>query len=225
MIDSTLKNRLVGVAVLLVLAAVLLPVLFDGANEKALLADTRMPAPPEVPAAETLLAEPPSLVQQTEAEIAAEHALAEPEVQIPPVAVAPGAPPAVPAVTSAAPSTVTPAVPAPVPAAANKSAPVAAPVAVTPAPSAPAQVDPRLAKLADAWDVQLAAVSTPESAEQLRTKLVTAGYKARVIASGKLFRVVAGPELRREDALAMRDKLAGDARFSKLKAMLVRYVP
>lgn len=219
MIDSTLKNRLVGVAVLLVLAAVLLPVLFDGANEKALLADTRMPAPPEVPAAETLLAEPPSVVQQTEAEIAAEHALAEAEVQIPPVAIAPGTPPALPAVTS----TVTPAVSAPAPAASNSVA-VAVPAATTPVPGA-VTPDPRLAKLADAWDVQLAAVSTPESAEQLRTKLVAAGFKARVIASGKLFRVVAGPELRREDAQATRDKLAGDARFSKLKAMLVRYVP
>lgn len=210
MIDPALKNRLVGVAVLLVLAALLLPALFDGANETTLLADARMPVPPEVPAAETLLADAPAVLPQAEAEIDAAHAPAEPETQVAPVAVAPGT------------------LPAPVAPAAALPAPAKAPVVTPPAPVtqpvAAVPADPRLASLAEAWEVQLAAVSTAESAEQLRARLVLAGYKARVV-PGKLFRVRAGPELRREDAIALRAKLAADARFSKLKGDLVRYVP
>lgn len=222
MIDQTLKNRLVGVVVLLLLAVVLLPALFDGANEQALLADTRMPVPPEVPAAGELLAAPPSIVPETESAIAAAHALAEPE--IPPVAVAPGLPPEDTAADLAAvEGAVAPSVVGPVASAAAKPASSPVPAAATVPP--PAQPDQRLASLAEAWDVQVAAVSTLESAEQLRKKLVAAGYKARVLAAGKLFRVVVGPELRREDATIMRDKLAADARFGKVKGMLVRYVP
>lgn len=220
MIDPALKNRLVGVVVLLLLAVLLLPVLFDGANEQALLADTRMPQPPDVPSAGSLLGEPPSIVPETESAIDAAHAPAEPE--IPPVAVAPGAPPEYAVADTAgvaevgiAPATVK-AVPPPAPAA---TGPVPA------VPAVPAKPDPRLASLAEAWDVQVAAVSTLESAQQLRGKLAAAGYKSRVLAAGKLFRVVVGPELRREDATALRDKLAVDARFGKPKGMLVRYVP
>lgn len=195
MMDPTLKNRLVGVLVLLLLAAVLLPLLFDGANEQSLLAETRMPVPPDVPQAEALLADPPATLPAAETEIAAAHAPAEPE----PAVLAP------------------PAVPQPA---------VAAPVPVTTATQvAPAPVDARLAGLAEAWDVQVAAVSTAEAASQLRTRLAAAGYKARVQPAGVLFRILVGPELRKEDAASLRDKLAADGRIGKLNGRLVRYVP
>lgn len=202
--DQTLKNRLVGVGVLLVLAAIVLPLVFDGANQDALLADTRLPPPPAVPEAEALLTAPAPELPQAEAELAREHVPAEPEAPapLPPVAVAPGTAPA-------------PAVAAP---------PAAAPAA--PAPAATTAADPRLAGLAEAWDVQLAAVSAPEGAERLRGKLVAAGYKARVVKVGALYKVLAGPELRREDAEKLRAKLAADARVGKpADARLVRYIP
>jgi DedD protein len=225
MIDPTLKNRLVGAAVLLALAVILLPMLFNGANEQALLMDTRIPVAPQVPSADSLLADPPSTVTATEAEIARAHELADAQSQVPPVALAPGLPPDMPvpdisaAEAAVAPSAVRPLpTPTPTPAVAP-----AAPVAAVPPPAPVA--DTRLASLAEAWDVQVAAVSTLDSANQLRGKLVAAGYKARVLAAGKLFRVVVGPELRRDDAVALRDKLAADTRFSKTRGMLVRYVP
>jgi len=226
MIDPTLKNRLVGVVVLLLLAVVLLPMLLDGDNQAALLADTRLPVAPEVPSAESLLAEPPAVAPAIEGEIAAAHAPAEPEA-VPPVAVAPGTPPDYDAVVPppVAESTLTqtsvaakPAVAPPAPAATATAA------AASPAPT-PAPAEPRLASLAEAWDVQVAALSTLEAANQLKAKLTAAGYKARVLAAGKLFRVVVGPELRREDAVALREKLASDGRFGKPAGLLVRYVP
>lgn len=231
MIDPALKNRLVGVVVLLLIAVVLLPVLLDGDNQQALLADSRLPVAPDVPAAEGLLAEGPALAPGVEAEIAAAHAPAEPET-VPPVAVAPGAPPdydinvpAPVAESTVTQATVGPVAPAPPAVAARPPVvPEAAPTAVA-SPTAVATADARLASLAEAWDVQVAALSTLESANALKAKLVAAGYKSRVLAAGKMFRVVVGPELRKDDAAALRDKLLADGRFGKSAGILVRYVP
>lgn len=198
--DQTLKKRLTGIAVLLLLAMLLLPLIFDGANQKGLLEDTRLPPPPEVPAAEVLLASPPAELAEVEGAIAREHQPAEPEAPavIPPVAVA-----AVPA-----------AVPAPVPAAAPASTPTAG---VT--------TDPRLASLAEAWDVQVAALGSAEGTAALVKKLQSAGYKVRVTKAGNLHKVLVGPELRRAAAEKLQAALAADARVGKLQGRLVRYVP
>lgn len=203
--DQTLKNRLVGVGVLLVLAAIVLPLVFDGANQDALRADTRLPPPPAVPEAEALLTAPAPELPMAEAELARDHVPAEPEAPapLPPVAVAPGTAPA-----------------------AAPAAPPATPVAAAPTPAAAPVADPRLAGLAEAWDLQLAAVSAPDGAERLRNKLVAAGYKARVAKVGAFYKVLVGPELRREDAEKLRAKLAADARVGKpADARLVRYIP
>lgn len=204
--DQTLKKRLVGIAVLLLLAVIVLPLVLDGANKDALLADTRLPPPPVVADADGLLAAPPGELAIAEGEIAREHLPAEPE-PIPPVAVAPTAADAATAESMPPGAAVT--APAPVP-----------------APPVPAAVvEPRLAALAEAWDVQVAAVSAPEGAERLRAKLVAAGYKARVVRVKGMHKVVVGPELRRDAAEKLLDRLAADARVGKPKGMLVRYVP
>lgn len=199
--DQALKNRLVGVGVLMAIAVVVLPLLFDGANQQALLADTRMPPAPEMPEPAALLAEPPAQLPEAEEEITRDHMPAEPEPApvAAPVAVAPSVPVAA-----------TPVVPAAAP---------AAPVA--PAPAA----DARLAAMAEAWDVQVAAVSAADGAERLRGKLQQAGYKARVVQRDGRYKVVVGPVLRREDAEALRARLAGDAQVGKPAGLPVRYVP
>ena len=73
--------------------------------------------------------------------------------------------------------------------------------------------------------MQVAALSTAEAAEKLRVKLAQAGYKAQIAPLGRLFRVTVGPELRKEDALAIRDRIATDARFGKPEGRVARYVP
>ena len=88
--NQALKNRIVGVVVLMALAVIVLPLLFDGANQQALLADTRMPPSPQLPDVAATLAEQPAQLPEAEGDIAREHVAAEPEVPvIPPVAVAP----------------------------------------------------------------------------------------------------------------------------------------
>lgn len=199
--DQTLKNRLVGAAVLLAIAVVVLPLLFDGANQQALMSDLRMPPPPETPNAAALLDGGHSTLAEAKDEVLREHALIEPEAEpelepIPPVAVAPS------------PAEPVPASPAP---------------AATSQPAKPA--DERLSQLAEAWDVQVAAGSSAEGAERLRNRLVAAGYKVRVRRDAGIHRVVVGPVLRREDAVALRTALAADARVGKPAGLLVRYIP
>ncbi len=202
--NQALKNRIVGVVVLMALAVIVLPLIFDGANEQALLADTRMPPSPRVPDATALLAETPAQLPAAEGDIAREHQPAPPEAPvIPPVAVAPEA------ATSA-----------------SSSIPEAASAAASaPAIALPVAADPRLASLAQAWDVQVAAVAAPEGAERLRAKLVLAGYKARIQKVDELFKVLVGPELRREDAQSLQRRLGADLRVGKPQTVLVRYVP
>lgn len=200
--DQTLKSRLVGAMVLLGLAVIILPLLLDGANEQALLAETRMPPAPVVPEAAALLVEPAAQLPEVEAGIVRDHAPAEPEPAaprvIPPVAIAPAA-----VGGGRAPERVAPAAAAVLPPAA----------------------DPRLQALAEGWDVQVAAVLAISNAERLQAKLLAAGYPVRVLKVGKLHRVLVGPELRREDVERLRDRLAADVRVGKLKGVLVRYVP
>ncbi|MFZ5698398.1 MAG: SPOR domain-containing protein [Pseudomonadota bacterium] len=202
--NQALKNRIVGVVLLMALAVIVLPLIFDGANEQTLLADTRMPPAPQVPDAMTLLAETPAQLPEAEGEIAREHQAALPEVPvIPPVAVAPEA-------TRSASSDTPPAVPV------AGGAPAVEPFVAA---------DPRLTGLAQAWDVQVTAVAAPEGAERLRAKLVQAGYKARVHRVDGLFKVLVGPELRREDAQSLQRRLGADVRVGKPQTVLVRYVP
>lgn len=201
--DASFKNRLVGTIVILALAALVLPWLFDGANHEALLAESRLPPPPDVPAVETLLAVPPPETAAVTAEIDALHAAATPEVPaivIPPVVVTEPATP-------------------------DRGEPAAVGAAVPPS----AEEVARLAALAEAWDVQVAAFSSPEGAHRLREALLAAGYKARVrdgAGGGRLQRVLVGPVLRRADAEALKEKLANDKQLGLGRdALLVRYVP
>lgn len=209
--DQTLKNRLVGAGVLLALAVILLPLLLDGANREALMGEMRMPPPPEVPQAQQLLQGEPSGLPAMREEVAQAHAPAEPEVA--PTVESPSAAEAQPS-TESQPSTETQP-----PNDAPESGASAAPA------SPPAVADKRLGNLAEAWDVQVAAGSSPEGAARLLSRLEAAGYKARVRHEGGIHRVVVGPLLRREDAQALRTALAADARVGKPQGVLVRYIP
>lgn len=81
-------------------------------------------------------------------------------------------------------------------------------------------------KLTNAWTVQLAAFSSEENAKRLHKRLLDAGYKSYVekgvSTKGSLFRVFVGPEIREERAKLQRDALQ---KSFNLKGMVVRYAP
>lgn len=80
--------------------------------------------------------------------------------------------------------------------------------------------------LTKAWTVQLAAFSSEQNANRLHARLLEAGYKAYVEKGisnqGQLFRVFVGPEIREERAKLQRDALQ---KSFKLKGIVVRYAP
>lgn len=75
-----------------------------------------------------------------------------------------------------------------------------------------------------AWVVQLGSFSSRENAESLNTKLRNAGYRSFVEPLAKkndtVFRVRIGPELKREDAESIKDRLN---EAMELKGIVVEY--
>lgn len=75
-----------------------------------------------------------------------------------------------------------------------------------------------------AWVVQLGSFSSKENAESLNTKLKNAGYRSFVepltINDDTVFRVRVGPELKREDAETIKDRLN---QAMELKGIVVEY--
>jgi DedD protein len=104
--------------------------------------------------------------------------------------------------------------PAPVeaPSTAAKPAPIAQPAPAEPA-SSPASSTERIV-------VQVAALSTPAAADDLRARLILGGFSAYVdtvaVADGTLHRVRVGPFARRDEALRAVEKLKAAGHKAKL---------
>ena len=77
---------------------------------------------------------------------------------------------------------------------------------------------------AEAWQVQVASLGTEEKANQLVAKLRKKGYHASARASGQYWKVTVGPELAKDMADSMRQKLASDPGL-KLSGWVQPYRP
>ncbi|MFP5429424.1 MAG: SPOR domain-containing protein [Gammaproteobacteria bacterium] len=89
---------------------------------------------------------------------------------------------------------------------ARKKAELAAkPVAsATPAPVKPA------ASLPEAWVVQVASLSARDKADELVARLRAKGYRATLVHQSGMWKVLVGPELRKEVADSIKQRLAAD---------------
>ncbi|HEX6535779.1 MAG TPA: SPOR domain-containing protein [Gemmatimonadaceae bacterium] len=96
----------------------------------------------------------------------------------------------------------------------------AAPAASTPAPAA-AHTAAHAASSAPGYTVQVAAYSTRKYAEKLRATLAARGYDARVVDSGKIFRVRVGRYATRAEA----DAAAARMRASKMSVYVTEAEP
>lgn len=76
--------------------------------------------------------------------------------------------------------------------------------------------------LADAWILQVGAFSSQTNANGLRDKLNGAGYKAYTKSVGGLFKVYVGPEIRRHRL--EQQKTALEREF-KVKTLILKYIP
>ncbi|UCR85639.1 SPOR domain-containing protein [Pseudomonas chlororaphis] len=224
MLDNVYKQRMVGALVLVALAVIFLPMLFSREDEQRHV-NVEAPAVPQAPAVTqvqvepVVVPEPQALPQEpvsTDEEVAKQVA--------PSMPIAPGAPVAsapAPVPTPAAPPVAASKPVAPPPAPVPKPAP-AQPIAAAPTKPdvTPSRVD--VNGLSVSWSVQLASLSSRESAENLQKTLRSQGYNAYIRSADGKNRVFVGPLIERAEADRLRDLLS---RQQNLKGFVVRFQP
>ncbi|MFI8372765.1 SPOR domain-containing protein [Pseudomonas helleri] len=201
LLDKVYKQRMVGALVLVALAVIFLPMLFNREDEQRQI-QVDVPTAPQVPVMPQVQVEPVPVPEPQPI----------PEEPAPPEEVAP-----------------VPAAPAPAAVVSKPVAAVKTP-AVTPAQTvaqAPAKLD-TTQKRVDAnglpvsWSVQLVSLSNRASADNLQKTLRNQGYNAYVRSSGGMNRVFVGPLLERAEADRLRDLLG---KQQNLKGFVVRFQP
>lgn len=212
MLDNVYKQRMVGALVLVALAVIFLPMLFSREDEQRHVsveapAAPQAPVMPQVQVEPVVVPEPQALPQEpipSDDEVVQQSA------------------PSAPIVPSA------PATPVAPPTAAIKPAP--APVAPKPTPAqsvASTRLDTSQSRidangLSVSWSVQLASLSSRESAENLQKTLRSQGYNAYIRSADGKNRVFVGPLIERAEADRLRDLLG---RQQNLKGFVVRFQP
>lgn len=230
--DNMVKQRVIGAVVLVALAVIFVPMLFEQPEDDLGPVGSNLPAQPEPVVRDRIepltLPEPPVdpeqapvVLEQAPVDAAATaDAAAQDAAALAADAVDEAADPVTDQATQT-PAVTTPSTAAEQPAAAPEAAPVTAPAA--PAPATAAQSAAPVKPLSG-WVVQLASLSNKDNALALRARLQELGYTAFVeeakTSKGVLFRVRVGPELERSSAETMRDRLQEQV---KLKGMVTSY--
>ncbi|KGU85861.1 MULTISPECIES: SPOR domain-containing protein [Pseudomonas] len=215
LLDKAYKQRMVGALVLVALAVIFLPMLFSRQDEQRQVtvdapAAPQAPSVPPVQVEPVTVPEPQALPQEP---VPSDEELAEQPAT-------PSAPiPAAPAVSTK--PAVAPA-PAPVPA-----TPAVKPAPTQPITAAPTKPDTSQSRvdangLSVSWSVQLASLTSRESAESLQKSLRSQGYNAYIRSADGKNRVFVGPLIERAEADRLRDLLG---RQQNLKGFVVRFQP
>ncbi|HVL02410.1 MAG TPA: SPOR domain-containing protein [Dongiaceae bacterium] len=239
--EQNLKQRLVGALVLISLAVIFLPLVFDRQQQRI---DTEPYSIPEKPALTLKSVDIEPLEQTAQEDLAKVTAVAKEkqeqeeaavQMQVDAEATSPEAAnqtsPQTPAQTPAQPATQSTATAAksnpPVPKA-GPSPEVAAYIEQEKKVDQALQTAPQsqTVNLADAWIIQVGAFSSQPNAEGLRDKLKAGGYPAFVkpikVASGQMFKVYVGPEIRRHMVDQQKQQL--EQKY-QLKALILKYIP
>lgn len=213
--DSQLKQRLIGAAVLVSLAVLVVPVLLDGGyREPSRPRRDMAPMPPDQ-FEQVVPALPDEVQQEIDAGITAgTDELAATAAQ---AAARPGDAPALPAAIVSEPAVDAPPAAPPPPV-------VAKPPAAVPAPSAPVPAPAPLSASAEQWTVQLGSFASRDNAEGLLRRIAADGVKGFILPleeGGKTsFRVRAGPVAGRAAAERLRKQLEDS---QSIRGMLVRH--
>lgn len=192
------RQRIIGVVLLLILAAVLSPLVFRSPAQIRAALDMDIPSPPDYQA---VVIEP---VVSEDVERAAEERIKSDREAV---------------VAAAEQPESTPEMVAP-----EEKAPVLETLTTPPPPTITAKDDPVLA----GFVVQVGSFSQQDGAAGLVARLKDAGFRAYMETdsqNGKLLhRVMVGPEIRKQDAERTRQRLANDSRF-KLDGLVRIYAP
>jgi DedD protein len=207
LLDKAYKQRMVGALVLVALAVIFLPMLFSRQDEQRQVtvqapAAPQAPSMPQVQVEPVVVPEPQALPQEP---VPSDDEIAQQEAPL--AKLTPSAPVA---------KAVTP------PPVAKPATPPAQPI--TAAPGKPDTTQSRVDAngLSVSWSVQLASLSSRESAESLQKTLRSQGYNAYIRAADGKNRVFVGPLIERAEADRLRDLLS---RQQNLKGFVVRFQP
>jgi DedD protein len=204
LVDKGLLQRIVGALVLVALAVIFVPMLFNREDDGRQVA-VDAPEMPEAPAAPVIETQPVEVPEPDvepfpeEFEIIEEEPTVESEVPTAPISQVP------------------------VPSTEAESAPVEPEPTATQTPTAPAE-EQRLdtANLPVSWSVQLASLSSRDNADKLQKTLRSQGYNAYIRTADGMNRVFVGPLVERAEANRLRDQLQ---RQQKLDGFVVRFKP
>jgi len=204
-VDKGLLQRIVGALVLVALAVIFVPMLFnrEDAGRQVAVDAPEMPDAPAVPVIETQPVEVPEPEVEPFPE---EFEIIEEGPQ-----------------TAQSESPVAPIEPAPVltePEPASEPAPAQVDNASTRQTPEEKRLD--TANLPVSWSVQLASLSSRENAEKLQQTLRSQGYNAYIRTADGMNRVFVGPLVERAEANRLRDQLQ---RQQKLDGFVVRFKP
>ena len=202
LLDKGLLQRMVGALVLIAIAVIFVPMLFNRQDD---LRHVTVDAPsiPATPVVADIQMQP---------------------VEVPEAKSAPEGFEIIDEEGDATAATAEDPVPAPVePLAPADPAPATAPSAPT-APAEPQKPEPRLDNnnLPVSWSIQLASLSNRASAESLQQTLRSQGYNAYIRTADGMNRVFVGPLVERSEANRLRDVLQ---RQQKLDGFVVRFKP
>lgn len=205
MVDKGLLQRIVGALVLVALAVIFVPMLFnrEDAGRQVAVDAPEMPDAPAVPVIETQPVEVPEPEVEPfpeEFEIIEEGPqTAQPESPVAPIEPAP-------VLTEPEPA----------------SEPAPAQVDNASTRQTPEEKRLDTANLPVSWSVQLASLSSRENAEKLQQTLRSQGYNAYIRTADGMNRVFVGPLVERAEANRLRDQLQ---RQQKLDGFVVRFKP
>jgi DedD protein len=199
LVDRGLLQRIVGALVLVALAVIFVPMLFNREDAGRQLA-VDAPAMPKAPAAPVIETQPVEVPESEvepfpeEFEIIEEQAVTEPDAPAKPIDPAPAL---------VEPSPVEPAT-------------------VQTQPETPEEKRLDTANLPVSWSIQLASLSSRDNAEKLQKTLRSQGYNAYIRTADGMNRVFVGPLVERGEANRLRDQLQ---RQQKLDGFVVRFKP
>jgi DedD protein len=199
LVDRGLLQRIVGALVLVALAVIFVPMLFNREDASRQVA-VDAPAMPKTPAARVIETQPVEVPEPEvepfpeEFEIIEEQAVTEPDAPA--------------KLIDPAPALVEPK--------------PAEPATVQTQPEAPEEKRLDTANLPVSWSIQLASLSSRDNAEKLQKTLRSQGYNAYIRTADGMNRVFVGPLVERGEANRLRDQLQ---RQQKLDGFVVRFKP
>jgi len=211
--EQGLKERLVGAAVIVILAVIFIPMLLDDTEDQEIvITETNIPPKPEnmpmPPAADESIIPADSNFSSRIIPVQEEPAIEEVEEKAEPEPVVQKTEEAIPPAGKK--ETMTP-VPAPV-------------TGQKPAAAISKSDEPSTNVGLSAWVVQLGSFSSEKNAQELNQKLKQAGFRSFVEPlknnNTTSYRVRVGPELRRSDAQAIREKLKNNM---QIEGIIVQY--